>query len=452
MATQTDVSSSDFSAETVGHAFVSQFYRILHQSPDLVHRFYQDSSAMSRPGPDGTLVTVTAMDGIKDLILSLNCKDYKAEILTADAQASYMDGVIVLVTGCLTGKDDVRRKFTESFFLAPQDKGFFVLNDAFRFIEEDSLPVPNSLEEEDVANSAPTASVMSEETTEASDVTVNHTPAVVAETETSSTSKDESTVAENAIPQAPVDPVHNVQPVAETLSNGHVDAPKKSYASLLKNMKEGSTTTLVSNVAKVATSNAPKKTVASPAVQQSRAATVPAVSVESSASNGSNGNAADEAEEKGHSVYIGDLPFNATPDQLEQEFQKFGRIKRNGIQVRSNKGYCFGFVEYEDFAGKQKALEMAYIIIGGKKASIQEKKTSTRVVNGVSMYPSGRNGYRNDGFRGRGNYSNGGRGYVRNDFNKRNGEVPSRGNRNGDGYVYQNDGGRGGARQGGGPK
>lgn len=74
------------------------------------------------------------------------------------------------------------------------------------------------------------------------------------------------------------------------------------------------------------------------------------------------------------------------------------------------------------------------------------------VVNGVSMYPSGRNGYRNDGFRGRGNYSNGGRGYVRNDFNKRNGEVPSRGNRNGDGYVYQNDGGRGGARQGGGPK
>lgn len=41
--------------------------------------------------------------------------------------------------------------------------------------------------------------------------------------------------------------------------------------------------------------------------------------------------------EKGHSVYIGDLPFNATPDQLEQEFQKFGRIKRNGIQVRSNK-------------------------------------------------------------------------------------------------------------------
>lgn len=102
------------------------------------------------------------LQGIKDLILSLNCKDYKAEILTADAQASYMDGVIVLVTGCLTGKDDVRRKFTESFFLAPQDKGFFVLNDAFRFIEEDSLPVPNSLEEEDVANSAPTASVMSE--------------------------------------------------------------------------------------------------------------------------------------------------------------------------------------------------------------------------------------------------------------------------------------------------
>jgi len=69
-----------------------------------------------------------------------------------------MNGVIVLVTGCLTGKDNVRRKFTESFFLAPQDKGYYVLNDAFRFVEEDKLPVANSVEEEHLDKSDPAIS------------------------------------------------------------------------------------------------------------------------------------------------------------------------------------------------------------------------------------------------------------------------------------------------------
>lgn len=42
----------------------------------------------------------------------------------------------MLVTGCLTGKDNLRRKFAQSFFLAPQDNGFFVLNDVFRYVED----------------------------------------------------------------------------------------------------------------------------------------------------------------------------------------------------------------------------------------------------------------------------------------------------------------------------
>lgn len=66
----------------------------------------------------------------------MDYKNFKAEIKTADAQESYKGGVIVLVTGFLTGTDNVRRKFTQSFFLAPQDKGYFVLNDVFRYVDE----------------------------------------------------------------------------------------------------------------------------------------------------------------------------------------------------------------------------------------------------------------------------------------------------------------------------
>ena len=50
------------------------------------------------------------------------------------------------MTGYLTGKDSLRRKFTQSFFLAPQDKGYFVLNDAFRYVDDESQSFVNDVE------------------------------------------------------------------------------------------------------------------------------------------------------------------------------------------------------------------------------------------------------------------------------------------------------------------
>lgn len=61
--------------------------------------------------------------------------EYNSEIKTVDAQESYNNGVLVLVTGYLTGKDNIKKNFTQSF-LAPQDKGYFVLNDVFRYVDE----------------------------------------------------------------------------------------------------------------------------------------------------------------------------------------------------------------------------------------------------------------------------------------------------------------------------
>lgn len=66
----------------------------------------------------------------------MDFSEYTAEIESADSQASYKDGVLVVVTGSLTGRDNIRRKFTQSFFLAPQEKGgYVVLNDIFRFVD-----------------------------------------------------------------------------------------------------------------------------------------------------------------------------------------------------------------------------------------------------------------------------------------------------------------------------
>lgn len=75
------------------------------------------------------------MQAINTKILSLNYDEIRAEIKSIDVQESLDGGVNVLVTGYLTGKDNIVRNFTQSFFLAPQDKGYFVLNDMFRYME-----------------------------------------------------------------------------------------------------------------------------------------------------------------------------------------------------------------------------------------------------------------------------------------------------------------------------
>lgn len=104
-----------------------------------------------------TLFCFHFYQSINDKICSLDYKSYKAEINTADAQDSFEEGVIVLVTGCLTGKDNLRRKFTQTFFLAPQDKGYYVLNDVFRYLEDSTSDVV--VEVAAVADDAPSSTL-----------------------------------------------------------------------------------------------------------------------------------------------------------------------------------------------------------------------------------------------------------------------------------------------------
>ncbi|KAL2570776.1 hypothetical protein AAZV13_18G210300 [Glycine max] len=337
MALQTATPPTTPSAQVVGNAFVEQYYHILHHSPDLVYRFYQDSSVISRPDSSGVMTSVTTMKGINEKILSLNFKEFKAEIKTADAQKSYKEGVTVLVTGCLTGKDNLRRKFAQSFFLAPQDNGYFVLNDVFRYVEDHE---PSELPP--VTGDGDAAAVT---------VTPEPEPSHFADSSapdpTNSHVNKGQTVAENAYEpsnhherQIPVENVDNVEPHFQ--SNGNDDSQatelassaqeKKSYASIVKVQKEGSVATKVyvpTNTLK----SGPNKT--ENKVVESVESTEVSEAALDSVNNPESSDAHEEVE--GHSIYIRNLPLNVTAAQLELEFKKFGPIKPGGIQVRNNK-------------------------------------------------------------------------------------------------------------------
>lgn len=44
-----------------------------------------------------------------------------------------------MVSGSVKARDFSARKFLQTFFLAPQEKGFYVLNDVFQYVNEEMV-------------------------------------------------------------------------------------------------------------------------------------------------------------------------------------------------------------------------------------------------------------------------------------------------------------------------
>ncbi|KAL6511106.1 hypothetical protein OROGR_022230 [Orobanche gracilis] len=420
------------SVQVVGNAFVQQYYHILHNSPGVVHRFYHDISKLGRPEEDGSMSITTTLKAIDEKIVSLNYGDFRAEIKTVDAQESFDGGVHVLVTGYLTGKDNAVHNFAQSFFLAPQEMGYFVLNDMFRYV--DSVSVNSALATDVVVPPVTEEPVVAP--TEENHFTEQVTPAA-----------EEATTGEVCNPPENGDaPVVEEVPVAEVVDEVQDDThmivgssakieevPKKSYASIVMRLKESGATLSPSLPAprKVTPKNI------EPVIPTFSPVTVGPVSSSEAVDNENN----QDGEAEGYSIYIKGLPMNATDSLLDEVFKKFGTIKNDGIQVRSKQqGFCFGFVEFEEASSVQKALEASPVSIGGRQAFVEEKRSTNSRGNNRGRFQSGRgSGFRSEGARGRGgNYGGGGgsRGYNnRGDFNGRN-EFGNRGgnSRNHDGY------------------
>lgn len=74
------------------------------------------------------------MQGINGEIMSSDYKYCLFETETLEVQESLEGGILIAVTGLLTLKDDVIKGFSQTFFLAKQENGFFVLNDILQLV------------------------------------------------------------------------------------------------------------------------------------------------------------------------------------------------------------------------------------------------------------------------------------------------------------------------------
>lgn len=83
-------------------------------------------------------------------------------IHSVDAQSSANGGIIIQVIGEMSNRGEPWRKFAQTFFLAQQPNGYFVLNDIFRFLKEESV---EDEEENGQPEAVPSPAVVAQENT-----------------------------------------------------------------------------------------------------------------------------------------------------------------------------------------------------------------------------------------------------------------------------------------------
>uniref|UniRef100_A0A0D3F094 Uncharacterized protein n=1 Tax=Oryza barthii TaxID=65489 RepID=A0A0D3F094_9ORYZ len=409
-------SAAAAAATQVGTYFLRNYYNLLQQSPDVVHQFYNDASTMVRVDDlAGTNTTASTMMDIHSLIMSLNFT--QIEIKTANFLNSWGDGVLVMVSGLVQTKEySHQRKFIQMFFLAPQEKGYFVLNDYFHFVDEEQVqPAPviaqDNFETNMASNSVVEPEYIHEEenqsavpiTSEESDAVENYTYSeppqqVVSQSDNwgdeplpeepnSSFTNGMAMAPEEPVQSPPVPPPHVEEPVGEPV--------KKTYASILRTAKAP----LVFPVAQPApTRPSHQATETNQAAQHS--VMTSSVATEKPKTD-VYGEFAVQDDEESKSVYVGNVPSSVSEADLENEFKKFGRLIPDGVAIRSRKetGGYYAFVEFEELSGVHNALKASPIEINGRQIYVEERKPNSGI-------RGGRRG-------GRGRFGGGGRGYAR---------------------------------------
>lgn len=128
-------SSSNIGKDEVGWYFVEQFYTTLSRSPEKLHLFYGKGSQFVY-GVEAEVTNVTVgRQSIQERIKNLEFQDCKVRVTNVDSQASG-ENIVIQVIGELSNKSLEPKKFVQTFVLAQQPSGYFVLNDIMRYIDE----------------------------------------------------------------------------------------------------------------------------------------------------------------------------------------------------------------------------------------------------------------------------------------------------------------------------
>ncbi|KAI9692194.1 MAG: hypothetical protein M1822_006424 [Bathelium mastoideum] len=128
--------SADLPSDEVGWYFVERYYTTLSRQPEKLFLFYQKRSQFVSGVEAEKAPVCVGQKAINDRIKELDIQDCKVRVTNVDSQSSD-NSIVIQVIGEISNKSAPHRKFTQTFVLAQQTNGYFVLNDIFRYIIED---------------------------------------------------------------------------------------------------------------------------------------------------------------------------------------------------------------------------------------------------------------------------------------------------------------------------
>ncbi|GAU42874.1 hypothetical protein TSUD_13420 [Trifolium subterraneum] len=346
------------------------------------------------------------------------------EIKTAHSLESWSGGVIVMVSGSVQIKDNQRRKFMQTFFLAPQEKGFFVLNDIFHFVEDDlihhhhhqavllaqsnldpKLNVPNTINNT-VSSYMLGGDIQAREYAATNEVKENG----VADNYGFSEQRmqrgpDSEHIREDNAAEESNGSLHSSGNAVQDLLPASPDEPagepqKHTYASILRVAKGQSTLSAASQPSHKNVSQSEWDLTPPSSNQQT---TVSANAFERPETDAVEELPAAEYEDEIKSVYVRNLSPTVSPSEVEEEFKNFGRIRPDGVVIRSRKdvGVCYAFVEFEDMSGVHNAVKAGSVEIAGRQVYIEERRPNSNIPSRGGRRGRGRGSYQSDASRGR---------------------------------------------------
>eukprot|EP00735_Rhodelphis_limneticus_P011480 TRINITY_DN4577_c0_g1::TRINITY_DN4577_c0_g1_i1::g.23174::m.23174 TRINITY_DN4577_c0_g1::TRINITY_DN4577_c0_g1_i1::g.23174 ORF type:complete len:163 (-),score=43.15,sp/O94260/G3BP_SCHPO/34.43/1e-11,NTF2/PF02136.15/1.7e-19,NTF2/PF02136.15/9.7e+03 TRINITY_DN4577_c0_g1_i1:1-489(-) len=120
----------------VGKLFVQRYYKLLALKPEEMHKFFKESSSLSRINKSTEkAVSANGIEDINKVFATLDLINASFHFTSVEVQPSLHDGIFIVVHG-YTHKGDTKFPFVEAFFLAPQDPGYYVHNAVFRNLDE----------------------------------------------------------------------------------------------------------------------------------------------------------------------------------------------------------------------------------------------------------------------------------------------------------------------------
>ncbi|RAL60715.1 hypothetical protein DID88_009821 [Monilinia fructigena] len=387
-------SVSNISKDEVGWYFVEQYYTTLSKSPEKLHLFYGKKSQFVS-GLEGTSSPSICQQSCKPYRepRELDFQDCKVRVTNVDSQSSF-DNIVIQVIGETSNKSAEPKKFVQTFVLAQQPTGYFVLNDIFRYINEEEQDEAPEVKEE----SAPAPLV--------NDVKMPAAPAAAEESATPAATLDADVVDKKLEETVEVEPAN-----AEPTTNGDSAAPATEVAEEKARRAKASAGSTPKPAVPVVQPKAAAPAASKPAApaQPAKQPTTPATTAATPAAEKKDNSPTGSA---GWQTAGGDAKRQNRPQSISQQptedkgtlgyvlLGSFGEL----IYFDINRSKNCAFVEYANASGYQAAVQANPHKIGEETIYVEPRRPKSTAYGGNSYSSGGRGGINQ---RGRGGFEQG---------------------------------------------